>query len=58
MVAAADRLAVDLELNGATLARKVRALRAQATQTAAVVETLGLGDYTAWVATESFIEAH
>ena len=57
VVAAADRLAVDLELTGSTLARKVRALRAQTTQTAAVVEALGLDGYTAWVATESFIEA-
>ena len=37
--------------------RKVRALRAQATQTAPVVDALGLATYTEWVSTESFVDA-
>jgi LmbE family N-acetylglucosaminyl deacetylase len=50
----ADRLAVDLTLTGAALERKVRALRAQVTQTAGLVAELGLAQYTEWVAMESF----
>lgn len=52
-----DRLAVDLELNPATAARKARALAAQQTQTEAVIAELGLERYTAWVSGESFVEA-
>jgi LmbE family N-acetylglucosaminyl deacetylase len=53
----ADRLAVDLALDPPTAARKVRALAAQETQTAALIATLGLERYTAWVGDESFIAA-
>jgi LmbE family N-acetylglucosaminyl deacetylase len=52
-----DRLAVDLTLTGATLDRKVRALRAQTTQTAGLVAELGLAGYTEWVASEFFVAA-
>lgn len=52
----ANRLAVDLRLDDDTAARKVRALRAQTTQTAGLVAALGLPVYTAWVAREAFVE--
>ena len=52
-----DRLTVDLVFDPDTAARKVRALRAQATQTAALIEHLGLVRYTAWVGEESFAES-
>lgn len=51
-----DRLALDLVLDPATVARKVRALRAQATQTTGIVELMGVDLYTAWVGEESFVE--
>ncbi len=50
-------LAVDLDLDAEVVARKVRALLAQETQTRALVDLLGLDRYTAWVAGESFVEA-
>lgn len=53
----AHRLAVDLRLRGATLNRKVRALRAQATQTHGLVSELGAGTYSEWVANEAFVAA-
>lgn len=53
----AHRLAVDLELAGEPLARKVAALRAQVTQTDGLVAALGLDTYRAWVAAEAFVEA-
>jgi LmbE family N-acetylglucosaminyl deacetylase len=50
------RLAVDLPLAPDVAARKVRALRAQATQTSGLIDALGVELYTAWVGTESFVE--
>ena len=52
-----ERLAVDLVLDPVTAARKVRALAAQATQTAGLIAAMGLDRYTAWVGEESFAEA-
>ncbi len=49
-------LAVDLVLGAEQVARKVRALRAQATQTAGLIDLMGAGDYAAWVAEEAFAE--
>jgi LmbE family N-acetylglucosaminyl deacetylase len=51
-----DRLAVDLVLDAATVDRKVRALKAQATQTTGLIATMGLATYTAWVTEEAFVE--
>ena len=51
-----DRLAVDLFLDRGTAARKVRALAAQTTQTAGLIDLLGLPCYTEWVGEESFVE--
>ena len=39
-----------------TLRRKVAALRAQESQTAGLIEAVGLERYTAWVAVEGFAE--
>jgi LmbE family N-acetylglucosaminyl deacetylase len=50
-------LAVDLTLDGGTVERKVRALAAQATQTAGLIEAMGLGVYTEWVAEETYVQA-
>lgn len=50
-------LAVDLVLDADTAERKVRALAAQATQTAGLIAHLGADRYREWVADESFIEA-
>jgi LmbE family N-acetylglucosaminyl deacetylase len=50
------RLAVGLVLEGGIAERKVRALAAQHTQTAGLIETLGVGTYTEWVGEECFIE--
>jgi LmbE family N-acetylglucosaminyl deacetylase len=52
-----DRLSVDLALPPAVAARKVRALAAQATQTAGLIEALGRERYTAWVRDECYLEA-
>jgi hypothetical protein len=52
----ADRLAVDLVLDPDTAARKVRALAAQAIQTAGLIAAMGVDRYTAWVGDESFVE--
>jgi LmbE family N-acetylglucosaminyl deacetylase len=49
-------LALRLTLDGDVLARKVRALAAQATQTSALMAAMG-DDYAAWVADEAFAEA-
>jgi LmbE family N-acetylglucosaminyl deacetylase len=57
IVTPADRLAVDLELDPQTAARKVRALAAQTTQTAGLIAALGVERYTAWVGAESFAAA-
>jgi LmbE family N-acetylglucosaminyl deacetylase len=51
-----SRLAVHLVLDEETVARKVRALAAQATQTTGLIDAMGLDRYTAWVAEESFVE--
>ena len=51
------QLAVHLELPPDALARKVSALQAQTSQTAALIEAMGVDVYTAWVATESFVSA-
>jgi LmbE family N-acetylglucosaminyl deacetylase len=48
-------LALDLVLDPETLDRKVRALAAQATQTAGLIDMLGIETYTAWVGEESFV---
>jgi LmbE family N-acetylglucosaminyl deacetylase len=56
VTASAHRLAVDLVLDPTTAARKVRALAAQATQTAGLIATMGIDRYTAWVGDESFVE--
>jgi LmbE family N-acetylglucosaminyl deacetylase len=53
---AEDRLALDVALDPEETARKVRALLAQETQTAALVAALGIDVYSAWVAEESFVE--
>jgi LmbE family N-acetylglucosaminyl deacetylase len=50
------RLAVDVILDPDTVARKVRALAAQATQTTSLIAALGIDQYTAWVGEESFVE--
>ncbi|WP_409331299.1 PIG-L deacetylase family protein [Trujillonella humicola] len=50
------RLAVDVALDRAQTARKVRALRAQETQTAGLVAALGEELYGRWVAEEAFAE--
>jgi LmbE family N-acetylglucosaminyl deacetylase len=52
----ASGLAVDLALDPDTVARKVGALAAQATQTAALIAELGVDRYTEWVGDESFVE--
>jgi LmbE family N-acetylglucosaminyl deacetylase len=57
IITPADRLAVDLELDPRTAARKVRALAAQTTQTAGLIAALGVERYTAWVGAESFSTA-
>ncbi len=51
-----DRLAVDLVLPPDVVARKVRALVAQETQTAGLLALMGADTYTAWVGEESFVE--
>jgi LmbE family N-acetylglucosaminyl deacetylase len=50
-----DELAVDLVLGQQVVARKVRALAAQETQTAALIGNVGLDEYSAWVGVESFM---
>jgi LmbE family N-acetylglucosaminyl deacetylase len=52
-----EGLAVDVVLDPATADRKVRALAAQATQTAGLIGMLGVDRYTAWVGEESYVEA-
>ncbi|SEO47686.1 PIG-L family deacetylase [Trujillonella endophytica] len=51
-----DRLAVDLALDERYTARKVAALRAQATQTAGLIDAMGPDVYADWVAEETFVE--
>jgi len=57
VVTPAERLAIDLELDPHTAARKVRALAAQATQTSGLIASIGVERYTAWVGVESFTAA-
>jgi LmbE family N-acetylglucosaminyl deacetylase len=49
------RLDLHVELSPADAARKVRALEAQATQTAGLIEAMGRDTYTAWVSEEAFV---
>ena len=56
VTAAESAVAIDLVLGPDQVARKVRALRAPATQTAALIEMMGAGEYAAWVAEEAFAE--
>ncbi len=51
-----DELALRHVLDPANLRRKVAALQAQASQTAGLIEAVGLERYTAWVAVEGFAE--
>jgi LmbE family N-acetylglucosaminyl deacetylase len=51
-----DRLDLDLVLDPETADRKVRALAAQVTQTAGLIDALGIGEYTAWAADEAFVD--
>lgn len=53
----AEALALDLVLDGAALDRKLRALGAQASQTAPLVAAIGEARYRDWVAHESFVDA-
>ncbi|WP_073261000.1 PIG-L deacetylase family protein [Cryptosporangium aurantiacum] len=50
-------LAVRLELSGDLLDRKLGALRAHHSQTAVLVDYLGVERYSAWVGVESFVDA-
>ncbi len=49
-------LAVELVLDGEQVARKVRALRAQTSQTAGLIAMMGADDYAGWVSEETFAE--
>jgi LmbE family N-acetylglucosaminyl deacetylase len=49
-----DELALRLLLDPASLRRKVTALEAQASQTAGLIEAVGLERFSAWVAVEAF----
>jgi len=51
-----DELALRHVLDPGILRRKVAALRAQESQTAGLIEAVGLERYTAWVAVEGFAE--
>ncbi|MEU8243336.1 PIG-L family deacetylase [Actinoplanes missouriensis] len=53
---AESRLALHLVLGGAPLERKVRALGAQASQTAGLIAAMGPAEYAGWVADETFVE--
>ncbi|MBG0567588.1 PIG-L family deacetylase [Actinoplanes aureus] len=50
-----SELALHLTLDPATLARKVKALTAQTTQTAGLIAAMGDDQYAAWVADETFV---
>ena len=52
----AASLAIDLVLPPEQVTRKVRALRAQATQTTGLIAMMGAADYAAWVTEEGFTE--
>jgi LmbE family N-acetylglucosaminyl deacetylase len=55
VLAPPERLTIDLVLDPDVLARKVRALAAQTTQTANLIAVMGIDRYTAWVSDESFV---
>ena len=52
-----DRVSVELGLSGRWLDTKVRALRAHASQTAALIDAIGEERFRAWVSVEVFVEA-
>jgi LmbE family N-acetylglucosaminyl deacetylase len=49
-----EELSIRLDLAGEALRRKVAALQAQASQTAGLIEAVGIDRFAAWVATEAF----
>jgi hypothetical protein len=51
-----EEMAVQVHLDGEALDRKVAALLRQESQTAGLVNAVGLDRFRAWVATESFAE--
>ncbi|MBJ7358851.1 PIG-L family deacetylase [Nocardioides sp.] len=51
-----DELALRLDLDPASLRRKVTALELQASQTAGLIEAVGLPRFSAWVAVEAFAD--
>ncbi|WP_328459699.1 PIG-L family deacetylase [Actinoplanes sp. NBC_00393] len=51
-----NELSLRLSLDPGTLARKVKALTAQSTQTAGLIAAMGEDQYAAWVAEEAFTE--
>lgn len=53
-----DAVVVELPLPLAVASRKVRALRAQHTQTSGIIDAIGIGDYTTRVAEECFVRGH
>jgi LmbE family N-acetylglucosaminyl deacetylase len=57
VVADPEHLAIDLLLDPHTVERKVRALSAQATQTAGLVAAIGLEHYSTLVGHEAFVDA-
>ena len=57
VVCPAERIALDLRLDDTEAARKVAALRAQASQTEGLVAALGVPTYTEWVRRECFAAA-
>lgn len=54
----ASMMALELHLDEALLDAKMAALRAQASQTAALVTEMGLDLYREWCSTEWFVDAH
>lgn len=52
-----DQVALEVVLDGAIADRKLVALRAQASQTAGLIEAMGEQVYRAWTSTETFREA-
>jgi LmbE family N-acetylglucosaminyl deacetylase len=57
VVAPDERIALGLRLDDTLAARKVAALRAQASQTDGLVAALGVATYTDWVRAEYFVAA-
>jgi LmbE family N-acetylglucosaminyl deacetylase len=52
-----DEVALRLDLSDDLLARKLAALRAHRSQTALLIETIGIDRYAAWVGRETFADA-